>query len=228
MEEYTPIERDMFMKIKDTNLDDKKPSFDAMKILGLRPKKKDDKYKKYAGLNRRMMASTIDTAIAAFTISPLVEMFMESREIPLQEIAQISTHPDAQIRILGLIKLFVESGRLEEFLVQAFALIIASAICWKIWSSTPGKMLLRMKIVDASTEQPISNKQILMRSLGYIPACGLFFLGIIWISFDKRRQGWHDKIADTVVIINSKKRKNIKYDSEILMEKSIETAASVS
>ena len=29
----------------------------------------------------------------------------------------------------------------------------------------------------------------------------LFNLGFIWIAFDKRKQGWHDKIAGTVVII---------------------------
>jgi uncharacterized RDD family membrane protein YckC len=28
----------------------------------------------------------------------------------------------------------------------------------------------------------------------------VFFLGFIWVAFDKRKQGWHDKIAGTVVI----------------------------
>jgi uncharacterized RDD family membrane protein YckC len=26
-------------------------------------------------------------------------------------------------------------------------------------------------------------------------------LGFIWIAFDKRKQGWHDKLAGTVVIL---------------------------
>jgi uncharacterized RDD family membrane protein YckC len=25
-------------------------------------------------------------------------------------------------------------------------------------------------------------------------------LGLIWVAFDKRKQGWHDKLAGTVVI----------------------------
>jgi uncharacterized RDD family membrane protein YckC len=25
-------------------------------------------------------------------------------------------------------------------------------------------------------------------------------LGIIWVAFDKRKQGWHDKLAGTVVV----------------------------
>jgi uncharacterized RDD family membrane protein YckC len=26
------------------------------------------------------------------------------------------------------------------------------------------------------------------------------FAGIIWVAFDRRKQGWHDKLADTVVV----------------------------
>jgi uncharacterized RDD family membrane protein YckC len=29
--------------------------------------------------------------------------------------------------------------------------------------------------------------------------------GIIWVVFDKRKQGWHDKLAKTVVIRKRKK-----------------------
>jgi uncharacterized RDD family membrane protein YckC len=28
----------------------------------------------------------------------------------------------------------------------------------------------------------------------------VLYLGFIWILFDDRRQGWHDKIADTLVV----------------------------
>jgi uncharacterized RDD family membrane protein YckC len=28
----------------------------------------------------------------------------------------------------------------------------------------------------------------------------VFFLGFLWIIFDREKQGWHDKIAGTVVI----------------------------
>ena len=29
------------------------------------------------------------------------------------------------------------------------------------------------------------------------------FLGILWTRFDKRKQAWHDKLANTVVILKS-------------------------
>ena len=26
------------------------------------------------------------------------------------------------------------------------------------------------------------------------------FMGLVWVAFDKRKQGWHDKLAGTVVV----------------------------
>ncbi|MBW2651381.1 MAG: RDD family protein [Deltaproteobacteria bacterium] len=36
--------------------------------------------------------------------------------------------------------------------------------------------------------------------VGYIISKLPFFLGFIWVAFDGRKQGWHDKIAGTYVI----------------------------
>ena len=47
---------------------------------------------------------------------------------------------------------------------------------------------------------PPSTGQLIGRYLGYyvsmIPLC----LGLIWVAFDARKQGWHDKLAGTVVV----------------------------
>lgn len=192
----------------------KKNPFDFMEKFKLRPKKIDEKYKKYAGLNRRMMAATIDSFIAIFTIGPVIDWIMgysaHSRDITIEEISAIQNIPDVHEEIVALWKVLTESGKLYEFLLssslQVILLILASVICWKFWSATPGKMLLGMKIVDAYTEQPMTNRQIIIRGLGYIPACAVLFIGIFWIGLNKRKQGWHDKMANTVVIINSKNK----------------------
>ncbi len=180
--------------------------FNPFEVLGLRPKPLEEKYKKYVGLNMRMIASTIDTLIAAIVLSPFIDFlmsgFFHSRAITMEEVADAQSHTGTEVH--DLLMLLSDSGKLSELLIgsalEMLALIIASAICWKLWSATPGKMLLRMKIVDADSEQPMTDKQILLRSLGYIPACVVFFLGIFWISFNKKHQGWHDMIANTAVI----------------------------
>jgi uncharacterized RDD family membrane protein YckC len=41
--------------------------------------------------------------------------------------------------------------------------------------------------------------QAVGRLLGYVVS-SILYLGFIWILFDERRQGWHDKLAGTVVI----------------------------
>jgi uncharacterized RDD family membrane protein YckC len=30
-------------------------------------------------------------------------------------------------------------------------------------------------------------------------------LGLLWVAFDRRKQGWHDKIANTVVVRPARK-----------------------
>jgi uncharacterized RDD family membrane protein YckC len=65
---------------------------------------------------------------------------------------------------------------------------------------TPGKMLLGLQVVSAQGA-PISYGVAFLRSVGYLISSVVFCLGYIWVAFDKRKQGWHDKIAGTVVII---------------------------
>jgi uncharacterized RDD family membrane protein YckC len=82
--------------------------------------------------------------------------------------------------------------------------IIAVILFWVFKSATPGKMATRLRIVDAKTGDKPSTRQFIGRYLAYyvsiIPLC----LGIIWIGIDKRKQGWHDKLAGTVVIKSNK------------------------
>lgn len=38
------------------------------------------------------------------------------------------------------------------------------------------------------------------RYLGYFVSMLFLGLGCIWVAFDSRKQGWHDKLAGTVVV----------------------------
>ena len=65
---------------------------------------------------------------------------------------------------------------------------------------TPGKSLLGVQVVSVEGN-PISFGTAFLRSVGYMVSSFFLCLGFIWIGFDKKKQGWHDKIAGTVVII---------------------------
>ena len=71
---------------------------------------------------------------------------------------------------------------------------------WVYRQATPGKMAIHAKIVDAKTGEKPSIRQYLIRYIGYIIATIPFGIGILWVGWDKKKQGWHDKLACTVVV----------------------------
>ncbi len=59
---------------------------------------------------------------------------------------------------------------------------------------------LHLRVVDAQTGGPIGVGRGFTRWLGYVLSAVACYVGLIWAAFDPRKQGWHDKIANTVVI----------------------------
>jgi uncharacterized RDD family membrane protein YckC len=65
---------------------------------------------------------------------------------------------------------------------------------------TPGKYLRKIRVVSL-TGEAITYRQALIRNeLGYLLSTTFLFLGFFWAFFDKNRQTWHDKLANTIVI----------------------------
>ncbi len=71
---------------------------------------------------------------------------------------------------------------------------------WFTRQATPGKMIFSARIVDADSGAAPSSAQCLLRYLGYFVSMLGLGLGFIWVGIDPRKQGWHDKIANTVVV----------------------------
>ncbi len=80
---------------------------------------------------------------------------------------------------------------------------VATIWFWLRFFGTPGKMATKLKIVDAQTGNKISVGQAIGRYFAYIISILPLGLGIIWVGIDKKKQGWHDKLAGTVVIRNN-------------------------
>ena len=70
---------------------------------------------------------------------------------------------------------------------------------WTKSGQTLGKTMVGLRIVNTNGT-PISGGKAFLRYIGYIISGMLFSLGFLWLAFDSKRQGWHDKIAGTVVI----------------------------
>jgi len=76
---------------------------------------------------------------------------------------------------------------------------------WIKEGATPGKKLFKLKIVKDNFQEEDLKKGLnfstaITRYIGYLISGFIFYLGYLWIAFDKNKQGWHDKIAGTMVI----------------------------
>ena len=89
---------------------------------------------------------------------------------------------------------------IADFLLSYVFPAIAIILFWVYKSATPGKMAVGAEIVDAKTFGKPSKGQLIGRYFGYYVSILPLMLGIIWVAFDRRKQGWHDKLAGTVVI----------------------------
>jgi uncharacterized RDD family membrane protein YckC len=69
-----------------------------------------------------------------------------------------------------------------------------------VFKATPGKMAVGCEIVNAKTGEKLGIGRSIVRYLGYFVSTLPLGLGFLWVVFNKRKRGWHDLIAGTVVI----------------------------
>lgn len=71
---------------------------------------------------------------------------------------------------------------------------------WTVMGASIGQRIFGMRVVDAHTGQPIGLGKAALRWLGLLISFLVCLIGVIWVAFDGRKQGWMDKIAGTVVL----------------------------
>lgn len=184
--------------------------------------------KKYPGFQKRIISALIDCTLISIVFLPFFSMIgsiiygetfpQELIAKAIKEMTSIKNNTGQNIDFAAYVKnnpefydyFYTHHGFIKIFFEQILQLITLCALFLVFWikkQATPGKMFLSMKIVDAKTLGKPSNKQFYLRILGYIISILPLFLGIIWIAFDSKKQGWHDKIANTLVINIEKNQK---------------------
>ena len=85
-------------------------------------------------------------------------------------------------------------------LAVVFMLISMAYYVYFIGSSgqTIGKMIMKIRVVAKGGER-VTFFKAWLRWCGYIISAAFFLLGFVWIAFDPKNQGWHDKLAGTRV-----------------------------
>jgi uncharacterized RDD family membrane protein YckC len=87
-------------------------------------------------------------------------------------------------------------------LVELLGVIVEIGYFVYFWGKgqTLGMRLFHLRVADANTGLPIGYGRAGLRFLGYIISSVVCYIGLIWAAFDSRKQGWHDKMASTVVL----------------------------
>lgn len=153
----------------------------------------------YAPFVGRMLASIIDTILSAIVLVPLFQLFEKMIGIKRYNPTINPNFDPAQVTYNDLLVVIIDN--LPAFLLETAFMMLAVMLCWFYRSTTPGKAFLKMKIVDEKTLGKPTAKQFWIRNFSYIISTIVFGLGFIWIYVDKKKhQGWHDKLAGTVVI----------------------------
>ena len=87
-----------------------------------------------------------------------------------------------------------------DFVISYVLPAVVTIAFWVTCRGTPGKLVCGLRVVDARERESIDLLQAVLRYFGYLISALPLLLGFLWIAFDPRKQGFHDKIAGTLVI----------------------------
>lgn len=135
----------------------------------------------YAGFGRRFLAYFVDIIIVSLVVGSFSASFT-----------------------------FASGGSGKSTIIWLPSVLITAAYYIFFWvkydGQTLGKRLMAVKVIKEDGSQ-LDFSVAIVRYIGYIISGFVFFLGFIWVAFDSKKQGWHDKIAKTLVVKTDQKPK---------------------
>jgi len=156
------------------------------------------------------LAEDMDKRAAAFVAelarpTPLIPQAVSSDEwvSPGAELASFSARLIALVIDVTFIGIFLDL--VDEVFGASFVLAaLLSLLCfpwmWSHWDGqSPGKRMMYIRVVRTNGGKP-SFWRAITRFLGYYVSAVPYGLGFLWPLWDRRKQGFHDKIADTLVV----------------------------
>ena len=133
--------------------------------------------RRYVGFWARFWAALLDSLLFIFLVKPIL----------------VAHYGWEYLEAEGL------EGQLD-FVLSYMLPVAATLLFWHFVGATPGKMVVHARVVDARTGGRPSLGRLVGRYLGYFLSALPLFLGFLWVAFDPQKQGWHDKLAGTVVM----------------------------
>lgn len=152
----------------------------------------------YAGMVSRGIAWAIDISIVSLVgvvLFWLIYRTLATLGVPTSDCPIFVPVYDLDTLQLNLCRI----ARGGEYAVSLLLPQVYFILFWWLGGQTVGKAILGIKVIRAGGG-PIRLSTALRRLLGYFIAMIPLGLGFFWALIDPRRQGWHDKLAQTYVI----------------------------
>lgn len=145
----------------------------------------------YAGFTSRFLALAVDVALVIVIMGMTSWLFQTVGRF-LGESPRLDS--------LGITEEMIRAASIIISSLNAVTVVFAYAfIFWLMTGQTPGMMLMGLRVVSIDGGH-ITFWRAFLRLLGYVISTAFFFLGFAWVLVDDRRQGWHDKLANTLVV----------------------------
>ena len=139
-----------------------------------------------AGFSIRLAAYFIDSIVVTFfTLFLLLNLFI-----------LINFFSNNNANILAFLNTVLIPFFVSSYLLKCFYFTFFHSYN----GQTVGKFICRIRVVDLK-EKNISIFKSFVRFFGYYLSLYCLGFGFLWVLIDKNRQGWHDKLAGSIVVL---------------------------
>ena len=142
---------------------------------------------KYAGFWVRLLALIIDGLLLSLILMPILKAVFPSDVVSSSYMA--SGAAGFSTNLGGT------AGTLYSILSMLYFVVMTV-----MFGGTLGKMAMKIKVVDENGANIGWGAGVLREVVGKFISAIVIGLGYLWVAFDAKKQGWHDKIAKTYVV----------------------------
>lgn len=138
----------------------------------------------YAQFHQRALAWVLDLLLLSAVLSPFLYV--------LNMVTLTHLHTVSGLVLFRLFRLVLVLG----------ACLVILSECTARFGGTPGKVLLELQVIDATSLHWLSPRRAALRILLSIPVI-FSVLGVLIMFFDTQRRAFHDRALNTLVIVKA-------------------------
>lgn len=163
---------------------------------------------KYAGFWTRFLANILD-CLLLISVGYIIRVFFPVLT-PIPDFSNMFESGEGFSQLFqiwtGIWKSMISVNMVH--MISGIACLAYFVVMIGRFGATVGKMAVGIKVVREDL-QPLSYgtvfvREVLIKNMLFIVIFFISWLGYLWIAWDKKKQGWHDKIARTLVIKEEK------------------------